>query len=921
METNATDGTEKRVPMFSQAALALGPSQLKIGQRLTLCFVTIIFLLVAGHMFALWQFDRVRKQEERMHQLDQESLAVLSMHANLLSLRDKLQNLAEAQDSIAFRAEAESLRRDFLETAGRANQAVRLPTLRAQRDPTIVITLETVESSLPVQIDALTELANAEDWPAVRLRIQNQVAPLSELTTQVVAIVDREVSTERAEAQNRIQRLEVRVFAMHLLTALLTLLVAGLLGVVVTRSITQPLAELDAGARALALGDFQHRVTVGGKDELATLGTAFNDAAQRLHALYGALKASEGRFRSVVEAAPVGIAVLDESSTLRIFNQRFLDIVGLTADEASGLKLADPRIAVLREDGSPCPTSERPSQRAFATGKPVSDQVVRHRNVASGEEHWVLTSAWPLLRSNGSVAQVIATLTDITTQKKVEEELRSGREILAQAQRAGQLGCFELDLQTQIVVWSAELADLFGFPPGTTRGSHQDWESLVVPEDLANAQASVAETLKTGESRGEYRIRRKSDGEIRWMEGRGRVLFDAANQPLRLVGITMDITERKRAEEVLRRSEEEFHIIFEHAAIGMVLVDPSGHLLRSNLAFRNMLGYTETELTPLTFEDVTHADDVRLSRSLFQDLVAGQLDRYQMKKRYIRKDRELRTARVTVSALRTGGGALRFCVAMVEDITSQELAEHTLLQMSSRLLRIQEEEQRRIAREVHDSTSQEMTALTLNLSALRDSARVLPEKPQKLITDSLALAKQVAREIRTFSYLLHPPMLKELGLWAALRMFVQEFQERSGVQVELEIYEELEAEKLDNNQEMAIYRFVQEALANVHRHSGSKTAQLQIRLKERTIQASVADAGRGIPSALLQEIRVSNGLAGGVGLPGMHERIGYVGGKLEIRSNEQGTTLTATVPLELSGRHPEEASGRAILPGSVERSA
>ena len=117
---------------------------------------------------------------------------------------------------------------------------------------------------------------------------------------------------------------------------------------------------------------------------------------------------------------------------------------------------------------------------------------------------------------------------------------------------------------------------------------------------------------------------------------------------------------------------------------------------------------------------------------------------------------------------------------MVEDITSQELAEHTLLQMSERLLRIQEEEQRRIAREVHDSTSQEMTALTLNLGALMAVRRSLPENAQKQVAESLALAKRVAREIRTFLSL-HPPMLNELGLWSAMQIFVEEFRDRSGL--------------------------------------------------------------------------------------------------------------------------------------------
>jgi signal transduction histidine kinase len=140
-------------------------------------------------------------------------------------------------------------------------------------------------------------------------------------------------------------------------------------------------------------------------------------------------------------------------------------------------------------------------------------------------------------------------------------------------------------------------------------------------------------------------------------------------------------------------------------------------------------------------------------------------------------------------------------------------------------------------------------------------------------------------------------MLSELGLWAALRMFTQEFRERSGLRVDLDFDKELEAVQLDTTREMALYRFVQEALANVHRHSGSKTASVKVQLRNRAIEATVADAGRGMPQALLQEVRKSSGRAGGVGLAGMHERLSYAGGQLEIRSDERGTVLTAVLPV------------------------
>ncbi|MBZ5684660.1 MAG: extracellular solute-binding protein [Acidobacteriia bacterium] len=429
-----------------------------------------------------------------------------------------------------------------------------------------------------------------------------------------------------------------------------------------------------------------------------------------------------------------------------------------------------------------------------------------------------------------------------------------------------------------------------------------DNETPTVHEDgspfLPNDRPSM-KALLTGQSQSNVCMGvRKLSGELCWLSINAQPLFrdGSDGKPYGVVTTFTDISERRRAEEALRRSEQEFHTIFDHAAIGMVLIDAAGYPLRSNPAFLSMLGYRESELAGLTLADLTHPEDVALDRTLFQNVVEGHVKQYQVKKRYIRKDGEIRSARLTVSALRTDKQELQYSVAMVEDVTSQETAERKLLQISNRLLRIQEEEQRRIAREIHDSTSQEITALTLNLGALRIFHDALPEKASKLIAESLALTKRVAREIRTFAYLLHPPMLTEFGLWNALRMFVEEFSERSGVLVGLEISPEVENIKLTADQEIALFRFIQEALANVHRHSGSDSASIDVHFESGCIEAVVRDAGSGIPPGVLEAIRQSDGQAGGVGLPGMRERIGYVGGEVRIESDEHGTTVAALIP-------------------------
>src|SRR5215471_18019736 len=212
--------------LLSSELLSLRPSHLKIGVRLTVCFVAIVVLMVASHAFTLWQFGRVRVQEERMHQLDQESQAVLRLHADLLILRNQLDELTAVADLPRFTRETSEMRKHVLEQTQQADNALRRPAGVA-RDPTMLSTIETIQSSLPGQIDALRDLAAAGDWAAVRLRIRNQVAPLSSLTSQLVEKVDFEVNEERTQAQQSIGRFEQRVFVMHILAALLALLAAG----------------------------------------------------------------------------------------------------------------------------------------------------------------------------------------------------------------------------------------------------------------------------------------------------------------------------------------------------------------------------------------------------------------------------------------------------------------------------------------------------------------------------------------------------------------------------------------------------------------------------------------------------------------------------------------------------------------------
>jgi PAS domain S-box-containing protein len=217
-------------------------------------------------------------------------------------------------------------------------------------------------------------------------------------------------------------------------------------------------------------------------------------------------------------------------------------------------------------------------------------------------------------------------------------------------------------------------------------------------------------------------------------------------------------------------------------------------------------------------------------------------------------------------------------------------ARDSLRELSARLLQVRDEERRRIARELHDSIGQLLAALSMNIGALNRDG--LPPDVSKNAADSLQLLDQAIREIRTMSHLLHPPLLDEVGLESTLRWYIDGFTQRSGLEVDLQISPS--PERLPQDIELTIFRLVQECLANIHRHSGSKTASIRIHSQNGRLSLEVKDAGKGIPPE--KQAAVRDGRLG-VGIRGMRERLRLLGGTLDIESSPDGATVRATLPI------------------------
>jgi len=239
----------------------------------------------------------------------------------------------------------------------------------------------------------------------------------------------------------------------------------------------------------------------------------------------------------------------------------------------------------------------------------------------------------------------------------------------------------------------------------------------------------------------------------------------------------------------------------------------------------------------------------------------------------------------------------------LEERNSEVLEQAQTVQALSRnLMHVQDEERRHIARELHDSAGQTLTVLGITLASLAQITTKTEPQIVAKIAEAQATVQQLTQEIRTASYLLHPPLLDETGLAAALQWYVDGVAERSGLSVTLTLPESLQ--RFSRDAELAIFRVVQECLTNIHRHSGSKSAAIDVSLSDGNILVEVKDRGKGMSAEKLSEIQ-SN--ASGVGIRGMSERVRQLGGRISIYSDNSGTTVSVSLP---SDHSPSKRDGK-----------
>ncbi len=240
--------------------------------------------------------------------------------------------------------------------------------------------------------------------------------------------------------------------------------------------------------------------------------------------------------------------------------------------------------------------------------------------------------------------------------------------------------------------------------------------------------------------------------------------------------------------------------------------------------------------------------------------------------------------------------AIRRAADLEKEVADRREVEENLRQLTARLLKLRDDEQRRLARALHDSVGQLLAALSMNQGEILREKEKLSERSQVAITENVEITGQILSEIRTISQLLHPPLLDEVGLGSALRWYVEGLNKRSNMTFSLDIQEEFG--RLPGEIETATFRIVQECLTNAHRHASADRADVSLSRSSTLVSINISDNGRGMPEAKIEQIKC--GATSGVGLRGMRERIHQLAGTLEISSGDQGTTIQVTLPIPLS---------------------
>ncbi len=584
----------------------------------------------------------------------------------------------------------------------------------------------------------------------------------------------------------------------------------------------------------------------------------------------------------LIQSSVDGILAFDREFRYTVWNPAMERITGMSKTQTLG-RCAFEVFPFLKEIG------EDKFLRDVLEGKTVIARDRPYRVPETGREG-VFEGYYSPFRNQEEIVGGLAIIRDITERKGAEEALKQSEERYRDLVENSGILIGIHDVKGTLLSVNRAVVEFSGFPSAEYLVGRKIVDFLA-PDVRHLFKAYLQQVLREGRARGLMKIRTRT-GEERVLEYDNSLRKEGLAQPVvRCIG--RDVTEQKRAEHALRESEERFRTMANAAPVMIWMSGPDALCTFFNQRWVDFTGRPMEQQMGNGWTESVHPDDLSGCMDTYLKAFKARAN-FEMEYRLRRADGEYRWILDIGTPRLAPHGTFAGYIGSCSDVTELKQAEERLQQLSGRLIKLQEEERQRISRELHDTTASSLTALIANLALVRRSAAALDSRAHKALSESLELARQCVREIRTVSYLLHPPLLDELGLASALRWYTDGFAKRSGVSIDLDLPVKLD--RLPRDAETALFRIVQEGLTNIHLHSGSPTARIRIACEANQITLTLRDEGRGIPAKIL-EGPADNIQGLGVGIAGMRERVRQLGGRMEISTGKKGTTVKAILPL------------------------
>jgi PAS domain S-box-containing protein len=580
---------------------------------------------------------------------------------------------------------------------------------------------------------------------------------------------------------------------------------------------------------------------------------------------------AEHKLQSILDNTPACISARDPSGRYILANRMARsqaplpsEFVGKTSAELFPPLVAD----ALRAD----------DEEAAQSGQPITKEVTVQ---FVDQARTFLTSKFALRDAHDRLYALCTIATDITEGKRSREALEASEARFRVMAETVPAILFMADRHGRWEYANERFFDYTGLTSGT---SELNWLELIHPDDMPRVRAAWRRSTAMGALfEQEVRIR-SSEGNYSWFVARCRPIRDVSGHIERWFGAAAEIDDLKVAENELRRGNALQAAILEGISDQYFALDETLRVTALNPKAAAAAGLKSNEAMGRSFLEVyPHFNGTRLAwacRRVLRRRMAMHLE-IQLQ--------SPESGWLDVNIYPFDGGISVFS----RDISERKKTERTLQELSSKLLTSQDEERRRIARELHDGAAQYITAVKLNLELFLRGAAAMPEDQRRHIEESLSFIEMTLSEIRTLSYWLHPPMLDEVGLVSALQWYTDGFTKRSEIEIDLQTYSDVG--RLGTQIETALFRVVQECLGNVHRHSGADKVVLSLSRTPSKIVLTITDNGRGIPINFATHDPADVKLLG-VGIAGMSSRLKQLGGRLDIVSHRRGTTVRATVP-------------------------